>query len=242
MNRLNMPKILELSNLNAYYKQSHVLHEISFDIEQSEIVTILGANGAGKTTLLKAIMGLVKTQGIIRFKGNNIHDAETSEIVRQGVALVPEQRGIFQQLTIEENLLLGAITHHNKQAINDDLKKVSDFFPFLKHRLHDIAGNLSGGEQQMLAIARALMLKPTLMMLDEPSFGLAPKIINQIFSIIKDIHHETHIPILLVAQLAEKALKLTNRVIVLETGTIVLHGDTELIHNNAKLYQAYLGY
>lgn len=233
--------MLKLENVVTHYGNIQALKGISIEVAQGEIVTIIGANGAGKTTTLKSICGLVPpTSGKIFFQGEEITHKTTSDIVESGIAMVPEGRRVFPRMTVLENLQLGAYLNNNKAEVKKDLEKVFNFFPILKDRTKQIAGTLSGGEQQMLAIGRALMARPKLLLLDEPSMGLAPKIVANIFDIIMDIN-QTGTTILLVEQNARMALAIANKGFVIETGKIVLQDTAVNLLNNEEVKKAYLG-
>jgi len=233
---------LEVVNLEAFYGPVQALHGISFSLEQGGITTILGANGAGKTTTLRSICGMVKTAGQITFDGTSISGKKTENIVRHRVAHVPEGRGTFVRVTTEENLRLGAYTLKKSQEIADSMERVYSYFPRLKERRNQQAGTLSGGEQQMLAVGRALMLRPRLMLLDEPSFGLAPLIVQELFEILGTINTEEKVSMLLVEQNATLALKLADHAYLLETGRVVISGTSEEISADETIRQSYLGY
>ncbi len=233
---------LEVVNLEAFYGPIQALHGISFSLEQGGITTILGANGAGKTTTLRSICGMVKTAGQITFDGTSISGKKTENIVRHRVAHVPEGRGTFVRVTTEENLRLGAYTLKKSQDIADSMERVYSYFPRLKERRNQQAGTLSGGEQQMLAVGRALMLRPRLMLLDEPSFGLAPLIVQELFEILGTINTEEKVSMLLVEQNATLALKLADHAYLLETGRVVISGTSEEISADETIRQSYLGY
>lgn len=233
--------MLKLDNIVTHYGNIQALKGISIDVKQGEIVTIIGANGAGKTTTLKTICGLVApTSGKIYFQGEDITHKTTSDIVESGIALVPEGRRVFPRMTVLENLQLGAYLNKDKAQVKQDLEKVFDLFPILKDRIKQIAGTLSGGEQQMLAIGRALMARPKLLLLDEPSMGLAPKIVANIFDIIMEINR-AGTTILLVEQNARMALAIAHKGFVIETGKIVLQDSTVNLLNNEEVKKAYLG-
>ena len=233
--------MLVLDKIVAHYGNIKALKEISLNMKQGEIVTIIGANGAGKTTTLKTICGLLNcTAGKISFEGKDITNKPTSEIVESGIAMVPEGRRIFPRMSVLENLQLGAYLSKDKQAVKNDLEKIFEMFPILKSRLNQFAGTLSGGEQQMLAMGRALMARPKLLLLDEPSMGLAPKIVENIFDIIQEINCEGT-TILLVEQNAQMALSIAHKGYVLETGRIVLEDTAEKLLDNEDLKKAYLG-
>jgi branched-chain amino acid transport system ATP-binding protein len=234
--------LLEVQGLSAYYGQMQALHGVSFALEPGGITTMLGANGAGKTTTLRAICGLVATRGAILFDGQPIAGRATEEIVRLGVGHVPEGRGTFTNLTVEENLRVAAYTRRDKGTARRDLEMVLEYFPILKARMNQQAGTLSGGEQQMLAISRALMLRPRLMLLDEPSFGLAPLIVQEIFRIMRRINSEAKVGLLLVEQNAALALDLADHAYVLETGRVVMSGSAAEIKRDEGIRKSYLGY
>jgi branched-chain amino acid transport system ATP-binding protein len=237
-----MAALLEVKGLKAFYGQTQSLYDVSFDIATGGITTLLGANGAGKTTTLRAICNMVRREGHIRFDGRDLKNMATEEIVRQRIAHVPEGRGTFTTLTVDENLRIAAYTRRDKQAVKAELERIFTYFPRLKERLQQQAGTLSGGEQQMLAIARALMLAPRLMLLDEPSFGLAPLIVVEIFRILRRINEEEKVSILLVEQNAALALDLADHAYVLETGHVVMSGPSAVIKNDENIRKSYLGY
>ncbi len=234
--------LLEVEGLNAYYGETQALHGVGFALEAGGITTLLGANGAGKTTTLRAICGMVPTKGTVRFEGKPIAGRPTEEIVRLGVGHVPEGRGTFTNLTVDENLRVAAYTRGDKAAVQRDLDMVLEYFPILKARLSQQAGTLSGGEQQMLAISRALMLGPRLMLLDEPSFGLAPLIVQEIFRIMRRINSEAKVSMLLVEQNAALALELADHAYVLETGRVVMSGASSAVKSDEAIRKSYLGY
>jgi len=234
--------LLEVEGLKAHYGETQALHGVSFALEAGGITTLLGANGAGKTTTLRAICGMVPTTGAVRLDGKPIAGRPTEEIVRLGVGHVPEGRGTFTTLTVEENLRVAAYTRRERAAAQRDLDMVFEYFPILKARLDQQAGTLSGGEQQMLAISRALMLGPRLMLLDEPSFGLAPLIVQEIFRIMRRINAEAKVSMLLVEQNAALALDLADHAYVLETGHVVMSGPASVVKNDENIRKSYLGY
>jgi len=234
--------LLEVKNLRAGYGQTQVLHGIDFTIEKGAITALLGANGAGKTTTLRALCAMVKTEGDIRFDGKGIGALRTEDIVRLGVAHVPDGRGTFLNLSTEENLRLGAYTRRDRKAVDADLERVFGYFPRLRERRGQQAGTLSGGEQQMLAVSRALMLAPKLMLLDEPSFGLAPLLVRELFSILRDIRAGEGVSMLLVEQNAAMALELADHAYLIETGRVVLHGSSQELKSNDSVRRSYLGY
>ncbi len=237
-----MAALLEVKGLKAYYGQTQSLYDVGFDIETGGITTLLGANGAGKTTTLRAICNMVRCEGVIRFDGKDMSRLPTEEIVRQRIAHVPEGRGTFTTLTVDENLRIAAYTRRDKAGVARELERVFAYFPRLKERVQQQAGTLSGGEQQMLAIARALMLGPRLMLLDEPSFGLAPLIVVEIFRILRRINEEEKVSILLVEQNAALALDLADHAYVLETGKVVMSGPSAVVKNDENIRKSYLGY
>jgi branched-chain amino acid transport system ATP-binding protein len=234
--------ILEISGLEAAYGHTEALHGIDLTLPDGDIVTVLGANGAGKTTTLRAVSRMVRTKGSIRFDGQEITGLGAEAIVRKGIAHVPEGRGTFTRVTTEENLLLGAYTRPRNAAMRDDLERVYHYFPRLKERRAQQAGTLSGGEQQMLAVGRALMLRPRLMLLDEPSFGLAPLIVQELFGILGTINETEQVSMLLVEQNANLALGFAKTAYLLETGRVVLAGDADDIKNDESVRRSYLGY
>ena len=234
--------LLETSNLHASYGLTRVLHGISFSMEAGTITTLLGANGAGKTTTLRALCGMVKTQGEVKFAGERIDGRATESIVRKGIAHVPDGRGTFVNLTTEENLRLGAYTRKHGAAVEADLERVYGYFPRLKERRGQQAGTLSGGEQQMLAVSRALMLRPRLMLLDEPSFGLAPLIVQELFEILRTVNAKEKVSMLVVEQNAAMALELADHAYLIETGRVVLSGTSQQIKQNDAVRRSYLGY
>jgi len=234
--------ILQVRGLHAFYGSTHVLHGIDFEVRQGGITTILGANGAGKTTTLRAMCGMVKTQGEILLGGERIDGKATENIVRMGVAHVPDGRGTFLNFTVEENLRMGAYTRRDREQVQSDYERVYDYFPRLRERRRQQAGTLSGGEQQMLAVSRALMLKPRLLLLDEPSFGLAPLIVQELFEIFRAINQADGISMLLVEQNAALALRLADHAYLLETGRVVISGTAESIRNDESVRRSYLGY
>jgi branched-chain amino acid transport system ATP-binding protein len=233
--------LLEAKGLHAAYGETKVLHGIDFAVRQGGVTALLGANGAGKTTTLRAICGMARTQGKIRLGDKDIDGLATEDIVRLGVAHVPEGRGTFMELTVEENMKLGAYTRPARQA-HADFEHMFDYFPRLQERFKQQAGTLSGGEQQMLAIARALLLRPRLLLLDEPSFGLAPLIVQEIFRILRRIRDDAGVSILLVEQNAALALEFAEDAYLLETGRIVMSGPSADIMRDEGVRRSYLGY
>jgi branched-chain amino acid transport system ATP-binding protein len=233
--------LLSAKNLRAFYGPTQILYDLNFDMHAGGITTLLGANGAGKTTTLRALSAMVKTGGEIRFDGKLISNKETADIVRLGVAHVPEGRGTFVRQTVEENLQLGGITQPAGN-ISDDIERVFAYFPRLKERFRQQAGTLSGGEQQMLAIGRALMLRPKLMLLDEPSFGLAPLIVQEMFEILRTLNQKEKVTMFLVEQNASLALELADHAYLLETGRVVMSGPAKQLSADENIRRAYLGY
>ncbi len=232
--------MLKVNNINVYYGSIHAVKDVSFEVHQGEVVTLIGANGAGKSTILQTVSGLLRSKtGSVEFLGETLDGIPAHKVVNKGLAHVPEGRRVFLQMTVEENLEMGAYTRPNIE-IAESIADVYERFPRLKERRKQIAGTLSGGEQQMLAMGRALMSKPQLLMLDEPSMGLAPLLIEQIFSIIKELH-EAGTTILLVEQNAQMALSVADRGYVLETGRIVTTGTGAELLNDDAVKKAYLG-
>ena len=235
-----MGTILKVDNINVYYGAIHAIKGISFEVNEGEIVTLIGANGAGKSTTLQTVSGLLRSRtGSIEFNGENISHVPAHKLVYKGLAQVPEGRRIFLQMSVEENLEMGAFTQKNA-GIDADLESVYEQFPRLRERKKQIAGTLSGGEQQMLAMGRALMSHPKLLMLDEPSMGLAPRLVEQIFDIIRQLH-KNGTTILLVEQNAQMALSVADRAYVLETGKITLSGTGKELAESDEVRKAYLG-
>ena len=237
-----MAALLEASDLHAGYGPLTVLHGISFEVQDGGITALLGANGAGKTTTLRAVCGMVRARGNLRLAGEPLLGKATEDIVRRGVAHVPDGRGTFLDLTTEENLRLGAYTRRDRAAVAEDMQRCYDYFPRLKERRTQQAGTLSGGEQQMLAISRALMLRPRLLLLDEPSFGLAPLVVQEIFRIMQRIRTEQRVSILLVEQNASLALEVADHAYLLETVRVVLGGAAEVVRADEAVRRSYLGY
>lgn len=235
-----MAPLLQVDNIEVYYGVIKALKGISFEVNKGEIVALIGANGAGKTTILHTVTGLLKPKtGKILFKGNDITKVPAHKIVTMGMAHVPEGRRIFSQLSVLDNIKLGAFTRKDKEEIEETLNYVYERFPRLKERKNQVAGTLSGGEQQMLAMGRALMSKPEFVLMDEPSMGLSPLLVSEIFEIIKAIN-ENGTTVLLVEQNAKKALSIADRAYVLETGNIVLSGDAKDLMNDESVKKAYL--
>ena len=234
--------MLEIAGLEAFYGEQQALFGVGFDLDAGHVRTLLGANGAGKTTVLRALCGTVRTAGDIRFDGKSINGWATEDIVRLGVAHVPEGRGTVVRLTVEENLQRGAMTRRDHAAIAADIEQIYHHVPRLKERQTQQAGLLSGGEQQMLAVGRGLMLRPRLMLLDEPSFGLAPLVVEELFGILREVNRDTGVAMLIVEQNAALALDLAEHAYVLETGRIVMAGPAEDVGRDEAVRRAYLGY
>ena len=233
--------MLKVENMHVYYGNIHAIKGIDFEVKQGEIVTLIGANGAGKTTILHSLSGLLPlTKGSITYKNKDITKTQAHKILPLGIAQVPEGRRVFSRMTVQENLEMGAYIHKKGQRMNDDFDEVFRRFPRLKERLKQVAGTLSGGEQQMLAMGRALMSRPELLLLDEPSMGLAPLLVDEIFDIIKSIN-DTGTTVLLVEQNANRALQLADRGYVLETGNIILDGPSQELLESPEVKEAYLG-
>ncbi|WP_339631574.1 ABC transporter ATP-binding protein [uncultured Sneathiella sp.] len=237
-----MSHLLEVKGLEASYGPTKALHGLDFSLEKGGVTTILGANGAGKTTTLRAISGMVTRKGQINLNGTELISLSTADITRKGVAHVPEGRGTFVRMSAEDNLRLGAYSRNDKAGIAEDIERVYNYFPILKQRRNQQAGTLSGGEAQMLAVGRALMLRPILLLLDEPSFGLAPLIVQELFDILKRINAEEGVSMLLVEQNAALALELADHAYLLETGNIVISGTSQSIIENETVRRSYLGY
>jgi branched-chain amino acid transport system ATP-binding protein len=234
--------MLAIKDLRAYYGQVQALHGLEFSLNEGTVTTLLGANGAGKTTTLRAICNMVRSTGTIEFEGKPINGMTTENVVRLGIAHVPQGRGTFTNMTVEENLQLGAISRQDRKSIGADIERMYAHFPVLRQRHTQQAGTLSGGEQQMLAVARALMLRPRLMLLDEPSFGLAPLVVRDLFGILGKINREDKVTILVVEQNAQLALELAEKAYVIETGRIVMSGSAKEIADNEDIRKSYLGY
>ena len=233
---------LEVRGLEAYYRQTQALFGVDFVLDEGSITAILGANGAGKTTTLRAICRMVRTEGEVVFDGHDLSGLSTERVVGLGIAHVPEGRGTFVRQSVEENLQLGAYTRKNKAEVAEDMESVYGYFPRLGERRRQQAGTLSGGEQQMLAIGRALMLRPKLMLLDEPSFGLAPLIVQEIYEIMARIREREGTSMLLVEQNASIALELADHAYLLETGRVVMGGEASLLRDDEDVRRSYLGY
>jgi branched-chain amino acid transport system ATP-binding protein len=235
-------KLLEAQALCAYYGPTQVLFGLTLDVNDGGITTLLGANGAGKTTTLRSLSGMCHTSGDIRFEGKSINGRATEDIVRLGIAHVPQGRGTFSRQTVEENLQIGAMTRGDRKAIASDVERVYGYFPRLKERHRQQAGTLSGGEQQMLAVGRAMMLRPRLMLLDEPSFGLAPLIVEELFGILRTLNQTEKVSMLLVEQNAALALDLADHAYLIETGRLVMEGPAQKLRDDENIRTAYLGY
>ncbi|HKD30808.1 MAG TPA: ABC transporter ATP-binding protein [Xanthobacteraceae bacterium] len=234
--------LLETAGLCAFYGATQVLFGLDLTVTEGGVTTLLGANGAGKTTTLRAISGMVHTTGDVRFRGHSLAGRAIEDIVRLGIAHVPQGRGTFVRQTVEENLAIGAMSRRDRAGISADLERVYRHFPRLKERRRQQAGTLSGGEQQMLAVARALMLRPKLMLLDEPSFGLAPLIVRELFTILRTLNEAEKVSMLVVEQNASLALDLADRAYLIETGRLVTAGAAHDLRSDENVRRAYLGY
>ena len=237
-----MTALLELEGVHAGYGQTRVLHGVSLSVGEGDIVSLLGANGAGKTTTLRAITGGVHWDGSIAFGGRSLRRLTTEDVIRLGVAHVPEGRGVLTELTVDENLRVGAYLRRDAAAVARDYDRVFDLFPILRERRHLSASTLSGGEQQMLALARALLMRPKLMLLDEPSLGLAPLVVRRIFDVIREINQTDRVAILLVEQNARMALELSTQAYVLEVGRVAVQGPSSQLKGEESVRRSYLGY
>lgn len=237
---MSQPLVLSAKNLNVHYGSIHALKGISFDVYKGEVVSLIGANGAGKTTTLRALSGIVDAKGTLELEGKSLLGLKPYEIVKLGLAQSPEGRGVFPNLTVLENLEMGAFSRSNRNEIAEDIEMSFKLFPRLKERVHQLAGTMSGGEQQMLAICRALMSRPHVLLLDEPSLGLAPMIVAQIFEIVKELNSKG-MTILLVEQNARMALKVSHRAYVIETGLVTMSGKGSDLLNDDQVRKAYLG-
>jgi branched-chain amino acid transport system ATP-binding protein len=237
-----MAALLETQGLCAFYGPTQVLYNVDLVVEKGGITALLGANGAGKTTVLRALSAMVRREGAIRFEGRVVNESEAEDVARLGIAHVPDGRGTFVDLTVEQNLQLGAYTRRDRDGVGNDLARAFAHFPRLKERRGQQAGTLSGGEQQMLAISRALMLRPKLLMLDEPSFGLAPLVVKDIFHILKAINEEEGVSMLIVEQNANLALSLAGYAYLLETGAVVISGASSAVRADESVRRVYLGY
>jgi branched-chain amino acid transport system ATP-binding protein len=234
--------LLETSRLCAFYGATQVLFGLDLGVVDGGVTTLLGANGAGKTTTLRAVSGMVHTTGEVRFDGERISGRAIEDIVRLGIAHVPQGRGTFVRQTVEENLQIGAMTRRDRAGIVADIDRVYGYFPRLRERRHQQAGTLSGGEQQMLAVARGLMLRPKLMLLDEPSFGLAPLVVQELFGILGTLNRDEKVSMLVVEQNASLALDLADNAYLIETGTLVMSGAARDLRDDENVRRAYLGY
>jgi branched-chain amino acid transport system ATP-binding protein len=234
--------LLELGGVQAAYGPIRVLHGVDLQVAEGSIVALLGANGAGKTTTLRAISGMVKTTGRVRFDGRDILNRAPEDVARLGVAHVPEGRGTLAQLTVWENLQMGAYVRRDRGRIKQDIQRVATYFPWIEQRRQQLAALLSGGEQQMLAIARALMLRPRLLLLDEPSLGLAPIVVREIFAMVETINREEGLTVLIVEQNANLALQTAGQAYLLEVGRVVLEGRSDELARNESVRRSYLGY
>jgi branched-chain amino acid transport system ATP-binding protein len=237
-----MSRLLEARALCAYYGPTQVLFGLDIGVEAGGITTLLGANGAGKTTTLRSLSGMCRTDGEIRFDGKPIAGRATEDVVRLGIAHVPQGRGTFSRQTVEENLQIGAMTRRDRKEIAADVERVYGYFPRLKERHGQQAGTLSGGEQQMLAVGRAMMLRPRLMLLDEPSFGLAPLIVEELFGILRTLNKNEKVSMLLVEQNAALALDLADHAYLIETGRLVTEGPARQLRDDENIRRSYLGY
>jgi len=237
-----MSKVLEARQLCAFYGPTQVLFGLGLEVDDGGITTLLGANGAGKTTTLRSLSGMCRTSGEIRFAGKAITGRATEDIVRLGIAHVPQGRGTFSRQTVEENLQIGAMTRWGRSEIAADVERVYGYFPRLKERRTQQAGTLSGGEQQMLAVGRAMMLRPRLMLLDEPSFGLAPLVVEELFGILRTLNQTEKVSMLLVEQNAALALDLADHAYLIETGRLVMEGPARKLRDDENIRKAYLGY
>ncbi len=237
-----MSALLSVRGLKAFYGPIEALHGVDFEVEQGGVTALLGANGAGKTTTLRALSAMIRREGVIEFRGEPMRARAPEDVARLGVAHVPDGRGTFTDLTVEENLKLGAYIRRDRAKVKTDFERVFGYFPRLAERLRQQAGTLSGGEQQMLAISRALLLAPSLLLLDEPSFGLAPLVVAEIFRILRQINQSEGVSILIVEQNANLALDLATRAYVLETGRVVVGGAAVDIRADDSVRRAYLGY
>ena len=237
-----MTSLLELEGVRAGYGQTRVLHGISMSVGDGDIVSLLGANGAGKTTTLRAITGGVRWDGSITFGGRSLRHLTTENIIRLGIAHVPEGRGVLTELTVDENLRVGAYLRHDKAAVARDYDRVFELFPILRERRRLSASTLSGGEQQMLSLARALVMRPKLLLLDEPSLGLAPLVVRRIFEVIREINQTDRVAILLVEQNARIALELSAQAYVLEVGRVAVQGPSSQLKGEESVRRSYLGY
>lgn len=236
-----MKAFLDIQNLHAWYGSTKVLHGIDLKVDQQSVIVILGANGAGKTSLMRSVSQMMRTEGEIFFDGQQINGKSTEDIARLGIAHVPSGRGTFANFSVEDNLSIGSLARKDKRQVSSDMEKMFSYFPRLKERREQQAGTLSGGEQQMLAIARALMLKPRLLLIDEPSFGLAPLAVKELFNLLRTINIEEKLSILLAEQNVSQALKIANYAYLLETGRCVKQGSAAELSNDEIVQKTYLG-
>jgi branched-chain amino acid transport system ATP-binding protein len=234
--------LLELDHVEARYGQIKALHGVTMTVDEGEIVSVLGANGAGKTTTLRAISGTVKRNGGVVFAGENISRRSPESVAKQGIAHVPEGRGTFMELTVRENLRLGAFVRRNGKSAKAELERIYGYFPWMRDRARQQAGTLSGGEQQMLALSRALMQRPRLLLLDEPSLGLAPMVVSEIFRIVRELNERDGLSVLVVEQNANLALESSQRAYVLEVGRVAVSGTSEELRRHESVRKSYLGY
>ena len=237
-----MTMLLEVEGLSAAYGPTRVLHSVGFTVEEGAITVLLGANGAGKTTTLRALTGMIRPHGASRFKGRELAGMAPAAIARCGLAHVPDNRGTFMGMSTEENLYLGAYSRRDTAAVRQDIQRIYELFPRLGERRHQQAGTLSGGEQQMLAISRALMMRPTLMLLDEPSFGVAPLVVKDIFELLKTVNRDQNVSMLVVEQNARLSLSVAHHAYLLETGRVVVSGPAAQMRENETVRHSYLGY
>ena len=234
--------LLEVDDLHARYGPIRALHGVSLSVDEGEVVAILGANGAGKTTTLRSISGMVRTSGQVVFNGRRISRRSPEAVARMGIAHVPEGRGLFSELTVWENLRMGAVGRALRASLGEETKRVLGYFPRLRERRDHAAGTLSGGEQQMLALGRALMARPRLLMLDEPSLGLAPTVVRELFAIVKELNEEQGLTVLVVEQNATIALGIASRAYVLEVGRVAVEGASDELERHEGVRRSYLGY
>jgi len=234
--------LLELNGVRARYGQIRALHDVSLTVDEGQVVAVLGANGAGKTTTLRAISGLVRRDGAISFEGRSVGRCSPETIARRGIAHVPEGRGIFDELSVGENLRMGAYARLPRRELDRELERVLAYFPWMERRRSQQAATLSGGEQQMLALARALLQRPRLLMLDEPSLGLAPTVVQELYRIVSDLNKQEQLSVLVVEQNAEIALSVAERAYVLETGRVAVEGTADELRRHEGVRRSYLGY
>ncbi|MDM0071429.1 ABC transporter ATP-binding protein [Variovorax sp. J31P207] len=237
----DVPALLELRGVDAFYENTQALYGVDLWVREGTVTALLGANGAGKTTTLRAVCGSIRRRGSLRFDNAPIHDVATEDLARSGIAHVADGRGTFLQLSVDENLRLGAYSRRDKRATAQDIEVAYQRFPRLKERRHQQAGTLSGGEQQMLAISRALMMRPRLLLLDEPSFGVAPRVVSEIFEVLQSVRNEQRVSMLLVEQDASLALQFADFAFLLESGRVILSGTAAMLSNNELIQRSYLG-